>query len=90
MFWPPAWKPPSARMRCCSGMFVLMPSTTISASALRMRAIAVSRFSRTTGIDWVVVPRGPKTTFQAVNLAFPLLAIAASKRLPAKTVAALP
>jgi hypothetical protein len=30
-------------MRCCSGTLVLMPSTTISLSATRMRAIACAR-----------------------------------------------
>ncbi|CSC17132.1 Uncharacterised protein [Vibrio cholerae] len=30
---------------CCSGILVLIPSTIISLSALRIRAIATSRFS---------------------------------------------
>ncbi len=38
------------------------------------------------GVDWVVVPRGPKSTFEAVNQAFPTLALASAKRVASKTV----
>ena len=39
----PAWKSGSSMMRRCSGMLVLMPSTTITSRQRRMRAIASSR-----------------------------------------------
>lgn len=42
------------------------------------------------GIDWVVVPRGPQSTFEVINVAFPHLALASAKRLPGKTSAAIP
>jgi len=39
----PAWKSGSSRMRRCSGMLVLMPSTTDICRQRRMRAIASGR-----------------------------------------------
>ena len=50
MLVPPAMKAASAISWRCSGMLVLMPSTSISLSALRMRAIACSRVSPCTMI----------------------------------------
>ena len=42
---PPRMKRVSSSSSRCSGMLVWMPSTTISESAMRMRAIACSRVS---------------------------------------------
>ena len=42
---PPARNAACRKISWCSGTLVLIPSTTISDSALRMRAIAVSRSS---------------------------------------------
>ena len=39
----PAWKSGSSMIRRCSGMLVLMPSTTITSRQRRMRAIDLRR-----------------------------------------------